>query len=445
MAQKNTPLRYKLAAALLGKNKAFIPHLSNTLDLFDGGNTIKNYRTKSEAITANLGWAFTANDAIVRPTAKIELKLYRRDKKGDREEIFDSPVLDLMKRPNGALKGKQMRRLHFSYMNFTGESYILMMKGDKPFEPKKGQLPDSLHILPAHLCEFVLGDTYSQSTVKFNNKEYPITSVIRELNPDPRNPYFGQSIITAAAATIDTDEQMKDWNRRFFANNARPGLIFSTKEEMSDDAYARWKAQFSDQHTGSENAYKNLLVENGDAKPYMVNQQDLDFLNSRKFTRDEIFAMFQTSPAVVGLIENANRSIMDGAMYTHTINNVLPRIEDFVELINTAFVQVFDPTLELDFENPVAEDKEAKLNEADKGVNKWMTIDEVRELYGMDALPDGLGAQIYAQGTLSPLSTIANATEPDTTSQDAKTTGDDPEKTDETTKEGKKSFPKPRR
>lgn len=233
MASKKAPLRVRLAARLLGRDKVFIPHLSNTLEFPDAGGSVKDYRTKGEAITANIGWAFTANDSIARPTARIELKLYRKKDDGDREEVTSSPVLDLLRRPNGALTGKQLRRLHVSYMNFSGESYILMMQGDKPFEPRSKQLPDSLHILPAHLVDFELGDTYSQSVVKFNNLEYPITSIMRDINPDPRNPYFGQSIITAAAATIDTDKQMKDWNRRFFANNARPGLIFSTKEEMS--------------------------------------------------------------------------------------------------------------------------------------------------------------------------------------------------------------------
>ncbi|MDJ0396770.1 hypothetical protein QMK17_26125 [Rhodococcus sp. G-MC3] len=152
MANKKTPFRYKLAAALLGRNKAFTPHLNDTLQAFDSANSLKNYRTKADAITANLGWAFTANDAIVRPTARVELKLYRKDKKGDRTEILDHEILTLIKRPNGSLKGKQMRRLHFSYMNFTGESYELILKGDKPFEPKKGQLPDSLHVLPAVLA-----------------------------------------------------------------------------------------------------------------------------------------------------------------------------------------------------------------------------------------------------------------------------------------------------
>lgn len=297
MKEKKLPLRIRLAAAIAGR-KAFIPSLDlrDTLDAIDDGNHIKSYRTKSEALTANVGWAFTANDAIVRPTANVKLKLYRKQKDGEREEIFEHPVLTLLKKPNAAHTGKLQRRLHFTYMNFTGESYTLMMKGDKPFVPAKGKLPDSFHLLPAQQCEFVLGDTYSESKVRHNNNEYPITSIIRDIEPDPSNPYFGQSRIAAAAATIDTDEQMKDWNRRFFANNARPGIIVSTNEQMSDESYKRFKAQFESAHVGTDNAYKNLIIENGDAKPYMMTQQDLDFLKSREFTRDEIFAMFHVSP-----------------------------------------------------------------------------------------------------------------------------------------------------
>jgi phage portal protein BeeE len=99
---------------------------------------------------------------------------------------------------------------------------------------------------------------------------------------------------------------MKEWNRRFFANNARPSLIFNTNEPLDDDAYERWRKQFQDEHGGTENAYKALLIEGGDAKPYMLNQQDLDFLNSRKFSRDEILAMWRVSPGIIGAVENVN-------------------------------------------------------------------------------------------------------------------------------------------
>jgi phage portal protein BeeE len=108
--------------------------------------------------------------------------------------------------------------------------------------------------------------------------------VVRDLNPDPGQPYHSRSIIRAAALTIDTENQMKEWNRGVFANSARPSLIFSTNEPLDDEAFKRWEAQFRDQHAGAENAYKPLLIEGGDAKPYMLSQQDLDFLASRKFS-----------------------------------------------------------------------------------------------------------------------------------------------------------------
>ncbi|WP_241473781.1 phage portal protein [Mycolicibacterium neoaurum] len=452
MASKKAPLRVRLATRILGKNKAFIPHLSNTLDLFDPANPLRDYATKQEALLANIGWAFAANDAIARPMAQVKLVLYKVDKNGDKTELPDShPVMKLIRKPNAALRGKQFRRLHVGYMNFTGESYNLMLKGNDPFVPKLGQLPDSIHVLPAHLVDFKLvnGD-FSASTVQINNESYSIDEIIRDIDPDPRDPFRGQSRITKAAATIDTDEQMKDWNRRFFKNNARPGLIFSTKEEMSDEAYARWQQQFADGHAGTENAYKNLLVENGDAKPYMVSQQDLDFLASRKFSMAEICAMFNVSPAVIGWIEDANKSILEGALLANMRDNVIPRVEDFCELQNESWIQMFDPNLELGFINPIGEDKNVKLAENDKAANKWKTIDEVREDYGLEPLPDGLGAQLYVQGSLRTLGKVAAATDTPTGSAgnpndpSGDETVEDDEDQDKPPAEGKKSVPKPK-
>lgn len=406
------PLRLRIAKAVLGsKAKAYIPNLaSEDFIRSDDGSRLKNYFSKADKLTANIGWAYAANTAIVEACAAVELKLYRKDAKGNREEVTDHELLDLLDSPNFAHTGEQLRQLHFTYMNFTGESYILMLKAGHPFTPAKGQLPDALQIIPSHQASFELGETYTKSVVKFGQEKYPITAFIRDLNPDPGNPYNGRSVIAAAAAAIDTDDQMKEWNRRFFANNARPGLIFSSNEELSDDAYRRFQEQFSDEHTGTENAHKPLFVEGGDAKPYMLSQTDLDFLDSRKFSKDEILAMWRTSPAILGMTENVNRSNMEGAMYIQAVINTVPRVRQFVRQFNATLVKVYDPTLFVDYVNPVPEDQAAKLNYADKGVNKWLTIDETREYYGEDELPDGLGAQLYMPATVAPLSAVADGT-----------------------------------
>lgn len=405
----DAPLRLRLAARLLGTDaKSFIPSLDRIGTGIDADGRLKKYATAPEQLTANIGWAYAANTAIVEPASAIEITLWRKKADGDREQIKEHELLDLLDSPNLVHTGEQQRQLHYTYMNFTGEAYEVMMKNGEPFIPVKGQLPHALHVIPAHEVSFKLGQTYTKSMVKWNQEEYPVLSVVRDINPDPLNPYFGRSIISAAAATIDTDEQMKQWNRRFFANNARPSLIFSTDQTLDDDAYKRFQQQFQDDHTGTDNAYKPLLIENGKATPWMMSQTDLDFLNSRKFTKDEILAMFKVSPGIIGMTENVNRSNMDAAFYFHAAINLVPRVRQYVRQLNQSLVRIYDPTLELDFENPVPEDVEAKLSQAEKGVNGWMTIDEVREMYGLDPLADGLGDQLYVDNRRAPISKVAD-------------------------------------
>lgn len=407
------PLRLRLAKAILGTHaKEFIPALNPVDGVSYGGlnGRLNNYSSKQDQLKANLGWCFAANNAIADPTAAVELKLYRRQKDGDREEIKEHELLDLLDAPNFVHTGEQLRHLHFTYMNYVGESYIYMRQGAEAFIPAKGRLPDALDIFPAHQVQFKPGASYTTSTVKLGKDDYPITAFIRDLNPDPENPYFGRSIIKAAALTIDTENQMKEWNRAVFANNARPSLIFSTNEALDDSSYERWKKQFSDEHTGAENAYKPLLIEGGDAKPYMLNQTDLDFLESRKFSMTEILSMWRLSPAMLGQVENVNRSNMDSAFYINGMINVVPRIRQFVKQLNVTLVKVYDPLFELDFVNPVPEDVEAKLAAATAGVDKWLTKDEVRDMYGEEPLPDKLGEQVYMPYTNAPLAAIADGT-----------------------------------
>lgn len=400
------PLRNRIVNAIRGtRAKDYIPSLGSSELMYSGDNiTRNNYVNKSEQLLANVGWVFAANDAIAPLAADVPFKLYRRKNDGDLEEVRNgqaTQIINLLEEPNMAMTGDELRELHYTYMNFTGESYILMMKGGEPFIPAKGQLPDALHILPSHLATFKLGKTnYQDSVVKFGQQTFPIASVIRSLNPDPYDPYTGRSIIRAAAIAVDTEDQMKEWNRGFFANNARPSLIFSSDEPLDDAAYERWKKQFQDEHTGTNGAYKPLLIEGGKATPWMLSQTDLDFLNSRKFSKDEILAMFKVAPSILGMTENVNKANADAADYIHAKTNITPRVKKLVRQIQKSLISVYDPTLVLGFENPIPEDIETKLKAAKEGVNAWKTIDETREEFGLDALPNGAGEVIYIDNKL---------------------------------------------
>src|SRR5690242_16623764 len=106
------PLRLRLAKAILGtKAKDFIPSLASLNDGWGPGaapTSLNDYVTKSDQLTANIGWCFAANNAIADPTAAVPLKLYKKLKNGKREEIIDHEILELLRSPNLAHTGEQM-------------------------------------------------------------------------------------------------------------------------------------------------------------------------------------------------------------------------------------------------------------------------------------------------------------------------------------------------
>lgn len=419
------PLRTRLSAArqLLFRGhieKDYIPALSPLDGWPDTSGRLKDFRNKQEQLQANLNWSYAANKAIVDPAAAVQLKIGRRNKDGDLEEATDGRAKelgDLLENPNNIHTWEQLAGLHYTYMNFNGEAYTMMFRAGQPWTPTPGQLPHALQEIPAHKCQFKLSkEGYSQSTVKYQGQEYPLSVFVRDLNPNPSDPYVGMSIISAAASVINSDMEMREWNNRLIANGASPSLVFMANspngQPMDDQSYERWKQQFQDEHTGAMNAGKPLLIENGDVKAIMLSPKDLDFLASRKFTRDETLAIWRVNPYIIGSVEDVNLATAKAARIQHAEINIEPRVRQWVRQMNATFVKVFDPGLELYYENIVPDDDAAKLAYHQAAVNKWETIDEARAAFGDEALDDELGAQLYLLNTNKPLSAIADTAAP---------------------------------
>lgn len=413
------PLRIRLAKALLGSSaKSFVPPLFDDREFPGGGPgaPLRTYASKREQLAANVGLSYTANNAITEAASAIQLKIGRRNNDGDIEEAFDKKaeeLRELIANPNNVHSGEQLMDLHYGYRNFTGEAYTLMLRDGGPWTPVPGQLPHALQELPAHEVQFDLSKAgYSNSLVRYNGLELPVTMFIRDIKPNPSNPYFGISVISAAAAMLNSDEGMRAWNNHLMQNSASPSLIFTSEEPMDDDAYTRWKAQFTNDNTGVLNSGKPLLIEGGDAKPFTMTPKDLDFLKSRDFTNDEILMMWRVNPYIIGAVKDVNLATAKAARIQHAEINIEPRVRQWVRQLQVTMVNVFDPELIVYYDPIVPEDDTAKLAYHQAAVNKWETIDEARAAYGDQPLENGLGDQLYVPNTTETLESAAEGQAP---------------------------------
>ena len=392
--------------------------------------TVSEYKTKQAQLMANVGWVYAANQVIADDCSAVRLKLMHKMADGDEEEVFSHEILDLLDDPNNVITAKQLWNLYYSYLNLTGEAYILKLDQNGNALEDKSKLPSALFPLPSHLCDFHVGEkSWDESYVLYNGDRYPINAVLRDINPDPENIYNGMSIVRKASLTVDTDIQMKRWNNKLFKNGARPGVVVEVPDQLKDDAYNRLKQQFDEQYRGVGNAFNRVILEGGaKMSPFMMTTQDLDFLESKRFTRDEILAMFKVSGSNLGITEDVNRANAEAQEYSYAKRCIKPRLEQFVDFMNKRLLRpIYGGEYKLDFEDPIPENTEMRLREAEAGVNKWLTINEVREMYGREALQNGNGDQLYVPISNVPIEDLeyANdtATEPTPTQEPAEQNG----------------------
>ena len=381
--------------------------------------TVSEYKTKQAQLMANVGWVYAANQVIADDCSAVRLKLMHKMADGDEEEVYSHEILDLLDDPNNVITAKQLWNLYYSYLNLTGEAYILKLDQNGNALEDKSKLPSALFPLPSHLCDFHVGEkSWDESYVLYNGDRYPINAVLRDINPDPENIYNGMSIVRKASLTVDTDIQMKRWNNKLFKNGARPGVVVEVPDQLKDDAYNRLKQQFDEQYRGVGNAFNRVILEGGaKMSPFMMTTQDLDFLESKRFTRDEILAMFKVSGSNLGITEDVNRANAEAQEYSYAKRCIKPRLEQFVDFMNKRLLRpIYGGEYKLDFEDPIPENTEMRLREAEAGVNKWLTINEVRDMYGREALQNGNGDQLYVPISNVPIEDLEYLND-DTTNQ----------------------------
>lgn len=109
----------------------------------------------------------------------------------------------------------------------------------------------------------------------------------------------------AIALGLDTEEH----GAQLFRNGAVTTGVLQTEQSLSDKAYERLKSDFEERHGGLANNHKPMILEGGLSwKPISLNAEDSQFLETRKFQRDEICSIFRVPPHLVANMERATFS-----------------------------------------------------------------------------------------------------------------------------------------
>jgi len=331
-------------------------------------------------------WAFMAINAIAERVAMLDFETYKINRDGS-EDPVDHPINKILRRPNPLQTKAQFIWQMMVYYLASGECPIIL---DRPTNPTELIILNPQKIEPVFdkdkgICEYI----YSKTD---GTRMHIKSDLIIFLNrPSLITPFRGEGIMKYIASTLDIDYYYEEYLKKFFWNDATPGFMLTTDQQMSKEWVDRLMAQLQTKHRSWKKAFKAMVLTGG-LKPQKVgtNLSELQIKEITEYTRDKTLAGFKVPKSVLGITDDV-RSNADVGDRTFSRYAVEPNVNMIEEEFNEFLIPKYgrSENIVIRFENPVKED--LKLNAeihkmyVDSGV---LTVNEIRQELGYEPLEE---------------------------------------------------------
>jgi HK97 family phage portal protein len=168
-------------------------------------------------------------------------------------------------------------------------------------------------------------------------RDIPLSKSVHVAWWSPLGP-LGISPLEQLGITLGIEDAAQRFQRALFGNAARPpSAITSTTDFLTLERPERQslmdqlRQDIADIYTGPENAGKPALLPPGlDWKPVGSNAQEAELIQQRQLTREEVAAVYQIPPPMIGILDHAtysNIEVMREMAYTMALGPPLVLIE----------------------------------------------------------------------------------------------------------------------
>lgn len=155
-----------------------------------------------------------------------------------------------------------------------------------------------------------------------------VENVIHIQLVDPEHPFWGMSPLQAASRTVDADVKAVEWNMVAMSNRSVPDGVFTLDMPMSRDQWEEARDMVKEQYQDTDNARTPWILGNAAKwEPMSLSPAEMDFIESRKLTREEILSVFGVPPPLVGLYEQATLANIKTAREIFWLDTIIPFLD----------------------------------------------------------------------------------------------------------------------
>jgi HK97 family phage portal protein len=361
-------------------------------------------------------WVYTAGYRFSKAVASVEWNVERGSQSSGWEPGGQHPLADLIENPNPFVSRQDyMERLTLQCL-LAGECF--------QYKARARKIPKELWILDmgttAPIPSKVRGkflDGYEQKSANGQViNTFKVDDVIHQMMTDPGDKYRGLAPLKAAGKAVDTDSDASDWQKNSLQNQAVPSGLLAFRYPMTQKQLDHVVERLEARYMGTDNARRIAAVGN-DARWQATSMTplDMDWLNGRKFSREEILAVLGVPPPIAGVLEDATLANMEVSRLIFWLDTVIPFLEDVAATWNRALTPDFGPGIRLMYDLSKVDALLPLFREhVDLAERLWrmgVPLNTLNRRLGLGFDPIPGGDVSYVQGRFEPRATVGDPPE----------------------------------
>jgi HK97 family phage portal protein len=338
-------------------------------------------------------WVYAAVNAIGQEAARQRPWVFLNTGQAEHDQTplpLSHPLVRLLETPSPWLTAWELWYLSVVYLELTGNCFWYLAQDERGLPAELWVVPTPwVKILP-DAKRYVRG--YEVATPGVVPEVFGPHEIVHLKYPNPLDPHYGLSPLQAIALTVDANAELLKSRFQAFVAGPRPGVVLQTDQVLSDQTLQRLEDRVRDRFAGRENWHRPMVLEQGlTASPWTLTPAEMDFLNSSRMTREEIFALFRVPAPVTGLVENMGlgADIWAGARAMFCEGTIQPKLDLLGQALTRDLGARFGPAVTVAFPecSPRNPDQRRKDDELDAKLG-LRTVNEIRKGRGLAPYSD---------------------------------------------------------
>lgn len=336
-------------------------------------------------------YVYACVSKIAEKIGSIDFKLYQiMNSKGEVKEITSHPALDLIYRVNPFQTKAEFLETTVINLKLAGNAFWYKVRNNGGQVVELWNLrPDKMMIVKDPISFIKQYELLKNDGTK---EIFAPDDIVHFKYPSPLDQYLGMSPLKPTAIRVDTEEFASKYQRDFFLNNARPDGILKMSGNITEDQRREIKESWDLRHQGTGKNSKIAVLEGGmEYQQVSLTQREIDYIQSMRFTRDDILVAFKVPKPIVAIVDDVNRANSETAMFVFLSETIKPEMDRLIDKINEMLVaSEFGENLFFDYDDPTPENREMTMKEYDSGIkNNYLLINEIRARENLEPVKGG--------------------------------------------------------